>query len=120
AAHGLLGQDAIFLRIPALDFHKPCLDCQDLVVPAGFLAGRGLAEVSSLPTESSTPLINCTDSGEENLRAISSASLITTGRGVAGSPRNSATLHRSTLRSTAAILSTRQCCACLWMMSSIS
>src|SRR5579859_3937000 len=33
---------------------------------------------------SSTPLIKCTDSGLENLRAISSASLITTGLGVSG------------------------------------
>jgi hypothetical protein len=38
----------------------------------------------SFPTLSSTPLINCTDSGLENLRAISSASLITTARGVPG------------------------------------
>ena len=42
----------------------------------------GITEASSFPTESSTPLMNCTDSGAENLRAISSASLITTGRGV--------------------------------------
>jgi hypothetical protein len=40
------------------------------------------AAARSFPTESSTPLMNCTDSGAENLRAISSASLITTGRGV--------------------------------------
>ena len=39
-------------------------------------------DASSFPTESSTPLMNWTDSGAENLRAISSASLITTGRGV--------------------------------------
>jgi len=43
----------------------------------------GIAEdESSFPTESSTPLMNWTDSGAENLRAISSASLITTGLGV--------------------------------------
>jgi hypothetical protein len=38
----------------------------------------------SLATLSSTPLTNCTDSKLENLRAISSASLITTARGVSG------------------------------------
>src|SRR5215472_6497720 len=43
---------------------------------------------SSLPTESSTPLMNWTDSGAENLRAISKASLITTGLGVSRKPRN--------------------------------
>jgi len=39
---------------------------------------------SSRATLSSTPLMNCTDSGAENRRAISSASLMTTGRGVSG------------------------------------
>ncbi len=38
----------------------------------------------SLATLSSTPLTNCTDSRLENFRAISSASLITTARGVSG------------------------------------
>src|SRR5438094_3995077 len=55
---------------------------------------------NSLPTLSSTPLMNCTDSGLENLRAISSASLIMTARGVAGNPSNSATAARRILRST--------------------
>src|SRR5215510_8908524 len=80
AAHGLLRQGAILFRIPALDFHCLCLAYWGLVVSAGRLTARELAAaVSSLPTESNTPLMNCTDSGEENLRAISSASLITTG-----------------------------------------
>ena len=48
--------------------------------------------------------MNWTDSGVENFRAISSASLITTARGVAGYPRNSATAPRSTFRSTVATL----------------
>jgi len=38
--------------------------------------------------------MNCTDSGLENLRAISIASLMTTARGVFGYPRNSATAAR--------------------------
>ncbi len=38
----------------------------------------------SFATLSSTPLTNCTDSGLENFLAISSASLITTARGVSG------------------------------------
>src|SRR5689334_7375599 len=71
-----------------------------------------LEESSSFPTESRTPLMNCTDSGAENLRATSSASLITTGRGVWCGPSNSATPVRNTLRSTAAMRSMRQCWAC--------
>ena len=46
---------------------------------------------SSRATLSSTPLMNCTDSGVEKRRAISSDSLMMTGRGVSGKPRNSAT-----------------------------
>ena len=38
----------------------------------------------SFATESNTPLMNVTDSGVENLRAISSASLMITGFGVFG------------------------------------
>jgi len=43
-----------------------------------------LAFSRSRPTLSSTPLMNWMDSGLENLRAISMASLITTARGVCG------------------------------------
>src|SRR5260221_13955269 len=46
--------------------------------------GFDFAAPMPLPTESSTPLMNCTDSGEENLRAISRASLMITARGVPG------------------------------------
>jgi len=46
--------------------------------------GYGVLVSNSLPTLSSTPFTKCTDSGEENFRAISSASLITTAFGVSG------------------------------------
>ena len=62
----------------------------------------------SLPMLSRTPLMNCADSGEENLRAISMASLMTTARGVCGNPSSSATAARIRLRSTAAMRSMRQ------------
>jgi hypothetical protein len=55
-----------------------CLEAAIVVPQLRF----GITEARSFPTESSTPLMNWTDSGAENLRAISSASLITTGRGV--------------------------------------
>src|SRR6516225_9042849 len=72
------------------------------------VADWSFAFSKSRPTLSSTPLINCTDSGVENLRATSSASLITTARGVPGNASSSATAARRMLRSTAAMRPMRQ------------
>ena len=66
--------------IVALLFLKSRIASSSSVIPQ--LCFGTLAAERSFPTESSTPLMNCTDSGAENFRAISSASLITTGRGV--------------------------------------
>jgi len=73
-----------------------------------------LAAERSFPTESSTPLMNWTDSGAENFRAISSASLITTGLGVWCGPRKLChgrfAIHCGLPRPMRSI---RQCWACL-------
>src|SRR5262249_10244880 len=71
-------------------------------------------------TPSKIPLRNCEDRGVEKRLAISSASSMTTGRGVAGSCNSSNSASRKMLRSTTGMRTSRQWSACLEMIASIA
>ena len=81
---------------------------------------RGARDARDFSTPSRMPLMNWEDLGVENRLAISSASSITTGRGVSGSCSSSKSASRRMFRSTTGIRASRQWSACREMIASRS